>query len=183
MSCERIEQVGDYALRALSANERTAFESHVGGCPECQRELASMAPVVEALVDWPIDVLRPPVPLWDRLAQRLSLDAAGPPEERWADDPAWKDVAPGIACKLLATDATRARVSVLVRLDAGAAYPPHLHADVEEVHLLEGELWIDDRKLFPGDYSRAEPGTADSRVWSETGCTCLLMTSLHDVLR
>lgn len=61
-------------------------------------------------------------------------------------------------------------------------YPPHSHAGVEELHLLEGELWINERKLYPGDYSRGEPGTADARVWSETGCMCVLVTSPRDVL-
>jgi hypothetical protein len=41
---------------------------------------------------------------------------------------------------------------------------------------------IDDRKLCAGDHHRAEPGTTDRRVWSETGCTCLLVTSVRDVL-
>ena len=72
---------------------------------------------------------------------------------------------------------------MLVRLAPGGVYPPHVHAGVEELHLLDGELWIDDRKLHPGDYNRGEPGTGDSRVWSETGCTCVLVTSLRDVLR
>jgi hypothetical protein len=75
-----------------------------------------------------------------------------------------------------------ARVSMLVRLQPGVSYPPHRHAGREELHLLHGELWIDDRKLYPGDYYDAEPGTADSRVWSETGCTCVLITSLNDKL-
>jgi quercetin dioxygenase-like cupin family protein len=35
---------------------------------------------------------------------------------------------------------------VLVRLAPGGEYPPHTHAGVEERHLLDGELWIDDRK-------------------------------------
>jgi hypothetical protein len=61
--------------------------------------------------------------------------------------------------------------------------PPHSHAGIEELHLLDGELWIDDRKLYPGDYNRAEPGSSDARVWSETGCTCVLITSTRDVLR
>ena len=47
----------------------------------------------------------------------------------------------------------------------------------EELHLLDGELWIDDSKLYPGDYNRAEACTGDKRVWSETGCTCVLITS------
>ena len=71
---------------------------------------------------------------------------------------------------------------MLVRLLPGVDYPPHTHAGVEELHLLEGELWIDERKLFPGDYNRAVVGTGDKRVWSETGCTCVLITSTKDIL-
>ena len=82
---------------------------------------------------------------------------------------------------LLSSDSTRDRVAMLVRLAPGAAYPPHTHSGVEELHLLDGELWIDENKLQPGDYNRAEPGTADRRVWSETGCTCVLITAPSDV--
>jgi len=88
----------------------------------------------------------------------------------------WEEVAPGISCNLLATDAEKDRVSMLVRLAPGAAYPPHRHAGVEELYLLDGELMIDDKTLRPGDYNRALPGTGDQRVWSETGCTCVLLT-------
>jgi len=91
-------------------------------------------------------------------------------------------VAPAIACKLLATDMEKHMVSMLVRLAPGGEYPAHTHAGLEELHLLYGELWIDERKLHPGDYNRAEPGTSDQRVWSETGCTCVLMTSTRDTL-
>ena len=84
---------------------------------------------------------------------------------------------------MLAADTDKDRVSLLVRLALGAHYPPHCHAGVEELYLLQGELWIDDKKLYPGDYSRAEAGTGDQRVWSETGCACVLLTSTRDVLR
>ena len=39
---------------------------------------------------------------------------------------------------------------------------------------------IDEKKLYPGDYIRAEANTVDHRVFSETGCTCVLLTSTHD---
>ena len=91
--------------------------------------------------------------------------------------------APGLAYNVLGVDSERDRVSLLVRLAPGAEYPPHRHAGVEELYLLHGELMIDDRKLYPGEYNRAEPGSADQRVWSETGCTCVLITSTRDVLR
>jgi hypothetical protein len=57
-----------------------------------------------------------------------------------------------------------------------------MHAELEELHLLDGELWIDARKLQPGDYNRAEAPTGDKRVWSETGCTRVLITSTRDIL-
>jgi len=105
-----------------------------------------------------------------------------PSPGRWAE-PEWEEAAPGISCKLLATDTEKDRVSMLVRLAPGAAYPAHRHAGVEELHLLHGELMVDDKKLYPGDYIRAEAGSADSRVWSETGCTCVLLTSTKDAIR
>ncbi len=181
--CGQRERVAEYALRALPASERSAVEAHIAECAECRQELSAWRPTIDALVDWPTDIVRPPAPLWGRLADRVGIEAGAGSEARWADEPAWKEVAPGITCKLLATDQASARVTMLVRLAPGVAYPAHDHAGVEELHLLDGELWIDDRKLVPGDYNRAEPGTGDSRVWSETGCTCVLITSYRDVLR
>jgi anti-sigma factor ChrR (cupin superfamily) len=141
--------------------------------------------VVDQFVAWPTDVLRPTTSLQTRLARRIAEETGTPPvlplARQWSE-PEWEQVAPGIECKLLATDSERHRVSMLVRLAAGASYPAHTHAGVEELHLLDGELWIDERKLFPGDYNYGEPGTRDERVWSGTGCTCVLVTSTKDVL-
>ena len=184
--CEQAEMVAAYAVRALSPGALPAVEAHVASCPHCQRELEALRPVMDAFVCWPTDVLRPAASLQERLAQRIAQETDGKPvlaqHTDWRE-PAWEEVAPGISCKLLATDKETHRVSMLVRLAPGADYPPHTHAGVEELHLLDGELWIDDRKLVPGDYNRAEAGTGDKRVWSETGCTCVLITSTRDVLR
>ena len=183
---EHSEQLFLYAVQALPAGEASAFEAHVSVCPQCRREMETLRPTIEAFVSWPTDVVRPAASLWHRVSQRIALEAGGRPVEaparRWVE-PDWKVVAPGISCKLLATDSERHRISMLVRLDPGTDYPPHTHAGVEELHLLHGELWIDDRKLCPGEYNRAEPGTADARVWSETGCPGVLITSTQDELR
>ena len=180
------ERVFLHALQALPSSEVPAVEAHLSACAVCRREMETVRPVIDAFVSWPTDVLRPSASLGERLAQRIAAETGGKPvlpaPQRWAE-PEWKEVAPGISCKLLATDTERDRVSMLVRLAPRVDYPPHRHAGVEELHLLHGELMIDDRKLYPGDYNRAEPGTADSRVWSETGCTCVLITSTRDELR
>lgn len=184
--CEHSEATCAYALDALPAAEAAAAEAHIASCPECQRELEELRPVLDRFVAWPTDVLRPPASLQQRLSLRLAEEtgkqAIPPPARQWTE-PNWEEVAPGIKCKLLATDAERARISMLVRLAPGASYPPHTHAGVEELHLLDGELWIDDRKLYPGDYNYGPPGASDELVWSETGCTCVLITSTQDILR
>jgi anti-sigma factor ChrR (cupin superfamily) len=184
--CERAELACAHALQALPRSEVPAIQAHIALCPDCQRELESLRPVVNRFVCWPTDVLRPTTSLRERLAFRISEETGTlpvlPPVRRWSE-PEWERVAPGIECKLLATDTERHRVSMLVRLAPGASYPAHTHAGVEELHLLDGELWIDGRKLVPGDYNYGAPGTGDERVWSETGCTCILVTSTEDVVR
>ena len=184
--CDRAELACAYALQVLPTSEVPAIEAHVASCADCQREVDSLRPVIDRFVSWPTDVLRPMTSLQARLAHRLAEETATSPllasAQRWSE-PDWEQVAPGIECKLLATDPERHRVSMLVRLAPGASYPGHTHAGVEELHLLDGELWIDERKLFPGDYNYGAPGMGDERVWSETGCTCVLMTSTEDVLR
>ncbi|MBN9086269.1 MAG: cupin domain-containing protein [Reyranella sp.] len=183
--CAQSELTCAFAARALAPAEVAAAEAHIASCPACQQELEELRPVVGRFAAWPTDLLRPPASLHERLAQRIGGDAARPstaPARPWSE-PHWQQVAPGIECKLLATDTERSRVSMLVRLAPGASYPPHTHAGVEELHLLDGELWIDDRKLVPGDYNYGAPGAGDDEVWSETGCTCLLITSTEDTLR
>jgi anti-sigma factor ChrR (cupin superfamily) len=183
--CNQLEQVGAYAMQALPPEAAAAIEAHIASCPQCRQELELLRPVVESFMCWPTDVLRPPASLQERLARRIADETGenpvAPPPRQW-DEPAWEEVAPGIFCKLMATDTERHRVSMLVRLLPGVDYPPHTHAGLEELFLLDGELWIDDRKLSPGDYNRAEAGSGDKRVWSGTGCTCVLITSTRDIL-
>jgi len=184
--CEQSEVTCAYAAQALTASEAAAAEIHIASCPACQREVESLRPVVNRFVSWPTDVLRPTTSLQARLARRIAEETGKPPvlpsARQWSE-PEWEQVASGIECKLLATDTERHRVSMLVRLTPGASYPGHAHAGTEELHLLDGELWIDERKLLLGDYNYGAPGAGDEHVWSETGCSCVLITSTKDVLR
>ncbi len=183
--CEVAEQSCAHALQVLPAGDVSAIQAHITSCSDCEREAESLRAVLNRFVSWPTDVLRPTTSLQTRLALRIAGETGEPPvlplARQWSE-PEWVQVAPGIECKLLATDTARHRVSMLVRLAPGARYPAHTHAGVEELHLLDGELWIDERKLFPGDYNYGAPGAGDERVWSETGCTCVLVTSTKDIL-
>lgn len=140
---------------------------------------------VDPAASGPADLLRPGSSLQEQVARRIAALTGAkpvlPPALQWSE-PDWEEVAPGISCKILAKDSEKHRVSMLVRLAPGGSYPPHTHAGVEELHLLNGELWIDERKLVPGDYNLGVPGGGDQRVFSETGCSCVLLTSTRDVL-
>jgi len=182
---DHAELVFLYALQALPSSEVAVAGAQVSACADCRQELETLRPIIDSFVAWPTDVLRPSASLWERLAQRVAEEIGAAPvllPQQRSQEPEWKEAAPGISCKLLATDTEKNRVSMLVRLAPGIEYPPHRHAGVEELHLLHGELIVDERKLHPGDYLRSEAGSVDHRVWSETGCTCVLITSFHDAL-
>ena len=183
---DHADLISMYALQALPASEAALVRERIATCAACREEMETLRPIVESLPAWPADVLRPSPSLWERLAVRIASEKGeqpplSSPPQGWAE-PEWTEAAPGISVKLLATDTHENRVSMLVRLAPGAEYPGHRHAGLEELHLLHGELMIDDLKLYPGDYNRAEAGSVDRRVWSETGCTCVLITSYDDVI-
>ena len=179
---DHLESVSLYALQALPAREVPVIEAQIAACPECRRELDTLRRVADALS--PGNLLRPSTSLWERLARRIGVEASPDPVAPPArpSEPDWEVAAPGIFCKVLSTDTDGGRVTMLVRLAPGTEYPPHTHAGLEELHMLEGELMVDDKKLRAGDYLRSEPGSTDRRVWSETGCMGVLITSSRDIL-
>lgn len=182
--CPWTPRIHAFLSHTLAPEDAEKMESHIADCAECLHEFETLQPVFARFVSWPINDV--PSRLWWRLARRI---AAGSPPISGRHltpsfkDPNWKEVAPGISCRLLSTDFDRDRVSMLVKLAPGVSYPSHTHAGVEELYLLEGELVINDRVLYAGEYNRAERGTSDFRVWSKTGCTCVLITSTRDELR
>lgn len=175
-----------YTVHALAADEVATAIAHITDCPDCHREMEVLRPVVDSFVSWPADILRPRASLQARLARRLAEETGKPPElppsvHQWSE-PEWAPAAPGIECQVLANDAQRQRVSMLVRFAAGARFADQTHAGNEACHLLDGDLWIDGREMFPGDCLYSEPGSRHMRLRSETGCTCLVITNTGDIL-
>jgi DNA-directed RNA polymerase specialized sigma24 family protein len=143
------------------------------------------APAARSSAGLSTDVSHPADSLWRRLAKQIAGETATRPfvpRSAAAAKPEWEEAAPGIHVKILARNAENVSVSMLVRLDPGTDYPGHTHGGVEELHLLHGILKVDDKTLYPGDFIHSEAGSVDHRVWSETGCTCFLVTSTKDAL-
>lgn len=184
-SQEHLDRVVLFALQALPPRDMASAEAQISACEDCRQEIETLRPIVRSFVGWSTDVLRPAESLWSRLAKRIAGETGIPPfvpPLETAVKPEWVEVAPGIHVKILARKAENDTVSMLVRLNPGTDYPGHKHADIEELHLLHGVLKVDDRTLYPGDFLHNEADSVDHRVWSETGCTCLLMASTKDAL-
>lgn len=140
-------------------------------------------PSEEVLQNSPAQMLLdPPSGYWHILSERISASVGNEALNEPQQAVTWIQVAPGISVELVSIDEPTSQLSLLVRLAPGADYPPHRHAAVEELHLLHGELKVDEKNLQAGDFLRAEPGTIDHRVWSDTGCICFLMTSARDTV-
>src|SRR3546814_5867144 len=77
--CGQSEVTCAYAAQALAASEVAAAEAHIASCPDCQRELESLRPVVDRFVAWPTDVLRPTTSLQARLARRIAEETGQQP--------------------------------------------------------------------------------------------------------
>src|SRR6185295_5323119 len=57
--CEHSEVTCAYAAQALTSSEASMAETHIASCADCQREVESLRPLLDAFVVWPTDVLRP----------------------------------------------------------------------------------------------------------------------------
>jgi len=78
MSCEDVRaNAGAYALGALSADERAAFERHVAACQPCAEYCASFAPVSAGLLA-AAPLRRPPPQIRAALLQKIQPAPARP---------------------------------------------------------------------------------------------------------
>ncbi|MFG6462872.1 cupin domain-containing protein [Roseateles sp. DXS20W] len=79
----------------------------------------------------------------------------------------WPEFAPGIRRRVLWTAGGQA--ALLYRADPGAAVPGHSHGHDEECLMVQGELFLDDVLLQPGDYQLAPAGTGHRITQTDTG--------------
>ncbi|WP_341889458.1 hypothetical protein [Variovorax sp. YR752] len=83
------------------------------------------------------------------------------------DEAGWPAYAPGIARRVLWQRDGQA--AMLYRAAPGAQVPPHAHGHDEECLMVDGELFLDDTLLLPGDYQLARAGTGHRITATDTG--------------
>lgn len=200
-----LELAALYALSALSEAElaevereqrgRTAFWDEVRSLRDAAAGLAESGPRARPRRDlWPAIRARlaardPRVPsddarersqVWKSWRETASPDGWTIAARTEAFEPT--DI-PGIRVRRLFVDEEADRVTMLVRMDAGSAYPAHRHGGAEECYVLEGDLEIvGKQELHAGDYQRMETGSLHPLQRTQRGCLLLVTSSRHDEL-
>jgi quercetin dioxygenase-like cupin family protein len=70
--------------------------------------------------------------------------------------------ADGMWVKRLYEDEARGERTWLFRMDPGACSPPHSHEEFEQVYVLEGSFYDQDRLVQAGEYCARSPGAVHS---------------------
>lgn len=187
-SADLHELASSYALGVLSPAERIAFEEHLKGCAACAQDVRSFSDIAN-LIGESVPAA-PPLQLRERLLSRVSgspripgilLEQSGLLISR-SDELAWQTMAPGISYKPLYEDAARKYNTSLVRMEAGAHYPSHHHAAIEELFMLSGDLHVENQVIGAGDYCRADSGSIHGETFTDAGCLFLMMASQENQL-
>lgn len=94
--------------------------------------------------------------------RELSPVAAERWEQRWL----------GIElCMLRETDGSR---SYLMRMQPGSTLPAHRHSQDEVSMMVEGEAWVGDSLMGPGDFQFMPAGVDHSAIRSPQGCVAFI---------
>jgi hypothetical protein len=183
MASDEIHEVASlYSLGLLEPELAAGFERHLeGGCAVCESEVRGFTEATaEVLTSF--EYAEPPGRVREELLKRIGRSAAAPAIFR-AGEGHWQDSDfPGLTVKRLFADSSTGNVTSLIRMTAGAVYPPHRHFGLEHCYVLEGDLVFADHTLYAGDYEVAAETTDHSLVTTRHGCLLLIMNNQRDQL-
>jgi anti-sigma factor ChrR (cupin superfamily) len=170
-----------FAAGALPPQEEAEFRQHLNSCGVCAEEARAFREAVSWL---PLasSGATAPAPVRERLLARIQQPER-PPEQSGdvrivrSNEGGWHAMVPGVVAKRLYAEGAGGNAAMLVRMEAGAQFPPHWHADVEHCYVLEGDLHFGDLVLGPGDYQCAMASTTHITSHTDTGCMVLIVAS------
>jgi len=93
-----------------------------------------------------------------------------------AADGSWEPINPKVDMKRLYADGNM--FAFLLRFQPGGQIDDHMHAQVEECIVLEGEIYLDDALFKPGEYQLAGPRSRHANVHSPSGCLMFVRRGL-----
>jgi anti-sigma factor ChrR (cupin superfamily) len=155
------------SVGALDPDERVRLQARLDTLTPQQR--SEVAGLYDAVTPVTLAVPRqePPAHVRERV-----LAAARQPGRYsvWAADAAWIETGlPGIRARILAVDKARSLVTLVIRAEPGAVYPPHTHHGPEECFVISGSVVIDGRVLRPGDFHHADEDSEHGEITTIEG--------------
>lgn len=205
LDTHELELAALYALSALSPAEMDEVERDHRDRPAFWSEVRSLRDAAAGLAETGPRA-KPERDLWPAIRAGLrpapsgsSADTAPVPPQVWKRwrggpvPPSWvltagegafepTDTA-GITVRRLFVDESADRVTMLIRMEPGTAYPSHRHGGAEECYVVEGDLSIgDDVRMHAGDYQRMDRDSVHAVQSTRGGCLLLVTSSQHDEL-
>jgi len=178
-----------YVLDALVPEEKQAFEERLAKDAALRAEVEELRKAA-GLIGFSAAPTAPPPELRDKVLAASKpkmpglLHVAPDLIIFRSDDVDWQPhpTAAGLLVKPLYADRKRGYLTTLLKMQAGAVYPAHVHQDVEEIYVIEGEVELQGTAMGPGDYCRAEPGSRHEIGYSKTEALLLVLSSARDRL-
>jgi quercetin dioxygenase-like cupin family protein len=168
------------SVGALDADERVELQARLNALTPQQRvEVASLYDAGTAVALTAPQQGPPP-----HVRERVLAAAREPARYTvWATDAAWIATGlPGIRARILAVDKARSLVTLVIRAEPGAAYPPHRHHGPEECFVISGSVNIDGRVLHAGDFHHADEDSDHGEISTTDGAEVLIVGAIEDYL-
>jgi quercetin dioxygenase-like cupin family protein len=169
------------AIGALDVEEQRDLHARVAQLtPEAQNEVARVYEMSLTLATAvpPVD---PPAHVRERLMARIGTPtrySVLSSEGEWTESGL-----PGITVKVLSVDRVRGLVTMLIRGEPGAVYPPHPHSGPEECYVIRGSVHVDGRVLKAGDFHHADADSDHGELSTPDGAEVLIVGATADYLR
>ncbi len=159
-----------YALDALDAQEKSAFEGHLAGCSDCAAAVEGHRALLHDVLS--SDPTAPRPELRNHVLEFMDAPSVPLDVSRYT----WEEVVPGVRMTTVFEDSARKLRKALVWAKPGSCYPTHRHLGQEEILVLEGALG-DHRGVYrPGDICRSAEGSVHSEsVVGGEDCVCFIV--------
>lgn len=168
-----------WAAGALTAPEHEAVKQRLKRDPDFAAKARDWEETLAPLAGLAGAIEPPPALLDDieaRLDARIKLETMS--RTLRANEGAWMALVPGVRFKELHRDDALGRWTILVDAEPGAAFPPHEHAQDEEIFMISGDLSIGDVELGPGDFHFSPRGSRHPENRTRAGCRCIIVQAM-----
>jgi anti-sigma factor ChrR (cupin superfamily) len=184
-----MERAALHALGALEGEALRPWQSLLADQDDGALKAQAAMREVVTLVAAAQSPARPlPAGLKDKVLARIRATPQAKPSAG-ADSPGFQFVlreegewfpapVPGGRFKKLSLNPAGGYALLYLELPPGARFPEHEHVGHEEIYLLTGDAQTEGRFLKPGDFLHANPGSRHAPLYTEHGCTALLMVPL-----